>query len=54
VIHPALISLARRLRPAPADVAAAAAVHDPGLLLALRVAQIQGEPPVPATPGPVR
>jgi hypothetical protein len=34
-----LISLARRLLPTPADFAAAAALHDPGLLLQLQVAK---------------
>jgi hypothetical protein len=31
--------LARRLRPSPAGFAAAAAVHDPSLLMALQAAQ---------------
>jgi hypothetical protein len=36
--HRTLGRLIRRLRPAPARFAAAAAVHDPSLLLALRAA----------------
>jgi hypothetical protein len=43
--HPTLISLARRLRPTAADFAAAAALHDPGLLLQLQAAQPDRERP---------
>jgi hypothetical protein len=35
--------LARLLRPSPARFAAAAALHDPGLLLALQAARADGE-----------
>ena len=37
--HPALSKLIRRLRPSPERFAAAAAVHDPSVLLALEAAR---------------
>jgi hypothetical protein len=54
--HPTLSSLAHRLRPTSADFAAAAALHDPSLLLQLQAAQSHDEPPItpPTSPGPAR
>jgi hypothetical protein len=42
--HPTPSSLVRRLRPSPERFAAAAALHDPSLLLQLQAARSQGEP----------
>jgi hypothetical protein len=39
--HAALSKLIRRLRPSPERFAAAAAVHDPSLLLALDAARVR-------------
>jgi hypothetical protein len=39
--HPTLATMIRHLRPTAIDVAAAAALHDPSFLLALRVAQLR-------------
>ena len=46
--HPTLTRLTRSLRPTAADLAAAAALHDPSLLLQLRAARLHSEPPCPA------
>ena len=51
--HPTLTSLAHRMRPTAADFAAAAAPHDPSLLLQLQAAQSHGEPPI-TSPCPAR
>jgi hypothetical protein len=48
--HSAPTNLIRRLRPSPERFAAAAAVHDPSLLLALEASCLRGERP----PGPRR
>jgi hypothetical protein len=40
--HATLATLISRLRPTAIDFAAAAALHDPNLLLQLRVAQLRG------------
>jgi hypothetical protein len=38
--HPALRTVARRLRPSPASLAGAAAAYDPGLLLHLQAVAV--------------
>ena len=42
--HPMFIRFARRLRPSAESFAAAAALHDPNLLLQLRAAQSEPAP----------
>jgi hypothetical protein len=43
--HQTVRRIARRLRPSPERFAAAGALQDPNLLLQLRAAQSNGEPP---------
>jgi hypothetical protein len=57
--HPTFTSFARRLRPSPESLAAAAAWQDPNLLLQLRTAQSHAERPIsvlgrPFAEGPAR
>jgi hypothetical protein len=54
--HPTLTthtSPPHRMRPTAADFAAAAAPHDPSLLLQLQAAQSHGDPPI-TSPCPAR
>ena len=48
--HPTITSLARRLRPASEDFAAAAALHDPSLLLQLQATQPHWEQSIRPAP----